>query len=112
MRKSRAEHDCDVPCLCLAACSVPSLPERGRCRMFVWPGFCAWPMPDDGAKPSPAALAERGNFFVRSIGIDVEFHRERKGPFMTVAMTEDEHTSERDRGRSLIDLSFRAHVEH
>jgi hypothetical protein len=29
-----------------------------------------------------------------------------------VAMTEDGHTSERDRGRSLIDLSFRAHIEH
>jgi hypothetical protein len=69
-------------------------------------------MPDDGAKPLPAASAGRGNFFVRSIGIDVEFHREHEGLFVTVAMTEDGHTSERDRGRSLIDLSFRAHVEH
>jgi hypothetical protein len=47
----------------------------------------------------------------RSIGIEVEFVREHEGWFVTVAVNEDGHTFERDRGRSLIDQRFGAYIE-
>jgi hypothetical protein len=49
---------------------------------------------------------------LRSIGIDVEFVREHEGRFVTVAMNEDGHLLERDRGRALVGQRVQAHLEH
>jgi hypothetical protein len=49
---------------------------------------------------------------LRSIGIDVEFVREHEGRFVTVAMNDDGHTFERDRGRALVGQRVQAYIEH
>jgi hypothetical protein len=49
---------------------------------------------------------------LQSIGIDVEFVREHEGRFVTVAMNEDGHLLERDRGRALVGQRVQAYLEH
>jgi hypothetical protein len=48
---------------------------------------------------------------LRSIGIEVEFQRERCGRFVTVTMSKEKEASARKHGSPLIGQRFRAYIE-